>query len=87
METVLIIALVGLGVAAVLTLVRLLRTSGSVADRVVALDTLLVIAVSAIAIWGLVAGTDAFIPVLLVTSLLAFIGTITVARYVERGGA
>lgn len=86
MTAVLDIGLAGLGLAAALTLVRLLRPRGSIADRVVALDTLLVIVVSAIAIWGLRVGTEAFTPVLLVTSLLAFIGTITVARYIERRG-
>jgi multicomponent Na+:H+ antiporter subunit F len=85
-DTVFVTALVGLGLAAALTLGRLLRPGGSIADRIVALDTLLVIAVSAIAIWGLIAQTEVFTPVLLVTSLLAFIGTITVARYIERRG-
>jgi multicomponent Na+:H+ antiporter subunit F len=84
--TVFLVALAGLGVAAALTLARLLRPGGSIADRIVALDTLLVIAVSAIAIWGLISGTEVFTPVLLVTSLLAFVGTITVARYIERRG-
>lgn len=86
METVFTIGLYGLGLAAALTLVRLLRPGGSIADRIVALDTLLVIAVSAIAIWGLITETEAFTPVLLVASLLAFIGTITVARFIERRG-
>jgi multicomponent Na+:H+ antiporter subunit F len=85
-ETVFLIGLAGLGLAAALTLVRLLRPHSSLADRIVALDTLLVIAVSAIAVWGLRAGTEVFTPVLLVTSLLAFVGTITVARYIERRG-
>jgi multicomponent Na+:H+ antiporter subunit F len=87
MDTVTTIALTGLGFAASLVLLRLLRPSGSLADRIVALDTLLVIAVSAIALWGVRTGTEAFTPVLLVTSLLAFVGTITVARYIERRGA
>jgi multicomponent Na+:H+ antiporter subunit F len=87
METVFTIGLAGLGIAAALTLVRLVRPGGSLADRIVALDTLLVIAVSAIAIWGLRIDTEVFTPVLLVTSLLAFIGTITVARFIERRGA
>ena len=86
METVYDLGLLGLGLAAALTLVRLLRPGGSIADRIVALDTLLVIAVSAIAFWGLRAETEAFTPVLLVASLLAFVGTITVARFIERRG-
>lgn len=84
--TVTTVALAGLGLAAALCVVRLIRP-GSLADRVVALDTLLVVTVSAIVVWGVRIGTDAFVPVLLVASLLAFVGTVTVARFIERRGA
>lgn len=86
MRTVTTIALTGLGLAAALCVLRLIRP-GSLADRVVALDTLLVVTVSAIVVWGVRIGTGAFVPVLLVASLLAFIGTVTVARFIERRGA
>lgn len=86
MITVTTVALAGLALAAALCVLRLVRP-GSLADRIVALDTLLVVTVSAIAVWGVRAGTDAFVPVLLVASLLAFVGTVTVARFIERRGA
>lgn len=80
------IALAGLGLAGLLCLVRLARP-GSLADRAVALDTLLVVSVMAIAVGAVRQAVDAFIPVLLVVALLGFIGTVTVARYIERRGA
>lgn len=86
MNLVLALALVGLAVAAVLCAVRLARP-GSLADRVVALDTLLVVIVSAVAVWSARTGSGAFAPVLIVASLLAFVGTVTVARFIERRGA
>lgn len=86
MTAVTTIALAGLAVATALCLLRLVRP-GTLADRIVALDTLLVVTVCAIVVWGLRTGTAAFVPVLLVASLLAFVGTVTVARYIERRGA
>ena len=71
-----------LGVGAVASLVRIVR-GPSVADRMVALDTLLFIGVGAIAV-VIVAGGDAtLLPVLIVAVLTAFLGTVVVARYIE----
>ena len=75
-----------LSVAAVLCLARILRP-GSLADRVVALDTLLVVSVSGIAVQSLRTGSGAFLDLLVVTVLIAFTGTVTVARFIERRGA
>ncbi|HVM19146.1 MAG TPA: monovalent cation/H+ antiporter complex subunit F [Egibacteraceae bacterium] len=86
MEIVTTISLLGLGAAGVLCLARLFRP-GSLADRIVALDTFLVISVMAIAVLSIRSNTDAFTPVLLVTALLAFVSTVTVAQYILRRGA
>jgi multicomponent Na+:H+ antiporter subunit F len=86
MDTVTSICFAGLLVAATLCLVRLARP-GSLADRIVALDSLLVVAVCGIAVYIARTGGGAFLEVLVVTSLLGFIGTVTVARYLERRGA
>lgn len=80
------IAFGGLAVAALLCLLRLVRGS-SVADRIVALDLLLVITVSGIAVTAIATGSGAFLDVLVVAALLGFVGTVTVARYMERRGA
>jgi multicomponent Na+:H+ antiporter subunit F len=87
MELVTTISLVGLAVAGVLCLVRLMRRGASLADRIVALDTFLVTSVMGVAVLAIRTGTEAFTPVLLVTALLAFVGTVTVAHYIERRGA
>jgi multicomponent Na+:H+ antiporter subunit F len=86
MSVVTTVSLAGLALAAALCLARLLRP-GSIADRIVALDTLLVVSVMAIAVIAVRTATEAYTPVLLVTSLLAFVGTVTVARFIERRGA
>ena len=76
----------GLVVAAVLCLVRLLR-GDSVADRVVALDALIVVTVSGIAVHSARTGDGTFLDVLVVASLIGFTATVTVARFIEQRGA
>jgi multicomponent Na+:H+ antiporter subunit F len=73
-------------VAGGLALVRVLLPGTSVADRVVALDLLLLFVVMGIAVFSIERDTDAFLDVLIVVSLLGFVGTVTVARFIERRG-
>ena len=80
------VALGLLCVAAALCVARLLR-GGSIADRIVALDLLLVVVVSAIAVNSARTRDGTYLDVLVVAALLGFIGTITVARFIERRGA
>lgn len=76
------IAGVLLGLAAVATLVRVVR-GPSVADRMVALDTLLFIGVAAISTFVARTGDVTYVPVLVVAVLTAFVSTVVVARYIE----
>lgn len=86
MTTVTTVCLAVLAAAAALCVVRLLRP-GSTADRIVALDTLLIVTVMTVAVLGVRLSTGAFVAVALVTALLGFVGTVTVARFIERRGA
>ncbi len=86
MSLVITLCFVGLGVAALLTLLRLVL-GPTVPDRIVALDTLLQLVVAGIAIGAAVTGGGSFLAVLVAVSLLGFVGTVTVARYVERRGS
>lgn len=78
--------LVMVGTAACLCLLAILRRP-SLADRVVALETLLVTAAAGIALLAMRTGDDAFLPVLVVVALVGFAGAVTVARFIERRGA
>ena len=73
-------ALFGLG--AVLSVYRLGR-GPSLADRMVALDTLLFIGAAALGAFVVRTGETAFVPVIVVIALVAFIGTLVVARAIE----
>lgn len=74
-----------LAVAAALCVVRLFR-GDSLADRIVALDTLLVVVVCGIAVHAVRVGGE-YLDVLVVAALLGVTGTTLVARFVERRGA
>lgn len=71
-----------LGIAALFAVIRVVR-GPSVADRMVALDTLLFIGVGALGVFIGQSGSTAYVPVLLVAVLTAFISTVVVARYIE----
>lgn len=75
-----------LSVSGLLCLARVVRP-GSLADRIVALDSMLFVLVAAVGV--LVARTRFadFLDALVVAALLGFIGTVTVARFIERRGA
>lgn len=83
MSVVYLVSLVGLALAGALILVRLLR-GPTASDRIVALDTLLLVVVGAVAVQIARLDTARYAGVLVVVSLLAFAGTVTVARFLER---
>lgn len=85
-ETAAFISLGLLVVAGLLTLVRLVR-GGSLSDRIVALDTLLVVVVSGLAVLAALTGMDTFLDVMVVAALLGFAGTALIAKFIEGRGA
>ncbi len=70
-----------IGGGALLALVRLAR-GPSLLDRVVATDTLLVIIAAGLAVHAALTQDPTVVPVLVVVALLAFVGSVSVARYV-----
>ncbi|HEY4624210.1 Na(+)/H(+) antiporter subunit F1 [Solibacillus sp. FSL R7-0668] len=71
-------------VAIALSLVRVIK-GPSLPDRAIALDTIGVNLISAIAIISIVLKTKAFLEAILILGILAFIGTIAFSKYIERG--
>ncbi len=55
----------------------------TVVDRVIAVDGLLVVGVAALVVNSVRTGLDSFVPVAVVASLVGFVSTSVVARYVE----
>ena len=76
------IAAVLLGIGAIGALFRLVR-GPSVADRMVALDTLLFTGIGALAVFVVRTRDTTYVPVFVVIAVIAFLGTVVVARYIE----
>jgi len=81
MEVVLAIAGVMLVVSAALALVRIVRGPGP-SDRVVATDVLITTVAGGLAVEAAINHQPFTIPVILVLSMLAFAGTVSMARFV-----
>lgn len=77
------IAFVLLSVAALLCVVRMIR-GPRLANRIVALDALLLMVVSGLAVQSAITGEDTYLNVMVVAALLAFTGTSMVANFIER---
>lgn len=77
------LALAILSLSILAALFRVLR-GPSLADRVVALDLVAFLAMGFLATYAILAQEDTFIDAALVLGLLAFLGTVAVARYIER---
>jgi multicomponent Na+:H+ antiporter subunit F len=72
--------------AACLSVGRVVR-KGTLTDRVLGADTLIVIIGAAVAYGAGVTGDRTYLPILVVITMLGFIATLTVARFIERRGS
>jgi multicomponent Na+:H+ antiporter subunit F len=82
---VIVVALVVLGLAAACFGVRMVL-GPTLADRVVGVNGLLVTGMSAVVAQAVRSRTGAFLPSLVVVTLVGFVGTGMVARYLEGRG-
>ncbi len=83
-ETILMTSLILFGIAILITFIRILL-GPTFPDRVIAMDVVGVNLISAIAIVSILFGTKAFLDVILVLGILAFISTISFSKFLERG--
>jgi multicomponent Na+:H+ antiporter subunit F len=83
--TVTTICLALLAAAGFLSLLRLAR-GDSLPNRIVALDALLLVAVSGIAVGAVRTSRGAFVDALVLAALLGFISTVAVAGFMDRRG-
>lgn len=81
---ILITSLVLFGIAIFITFIRI-ALGPTFSDRVIAMDVIGVNLISAIAIVSIIFQTKAFLDVILVLSILAFISTISFSKFLERG--
>jgi len=82
MDTVVAIIQGALGFGALLALVRAVK-GPTLADRIVAIDLILLLLAGGLAAQGALGGSETFVAVLVVVALIAFVGTVLVARFIE----
>lgn len=82
MGGVVVVVQIMLGVGAALALVRAVRGPNLV-DRIVALDLVLLLLAGGLAAHGARTGSELYVAVLVVVALVAFAGTVLVARFIE----
>ena len=83
-DVMLYIALLFISLAMVGLVYRVIK-GPSVPDRVIALDGLGINLVATIAILSIILRTSAFLDIILLIGILAFIGTVAFAKYLEKG--
>ncbi|HOK44774.1 MAG TPA: monovalent cation/H+ antiporter complex subunit F [Bryobacteraceae bacterium] len=86
MEIVTTICYAALAISAILCALRVMR-GPSLPDRVLAVDTLLTTGAVGVAVEAARTRSGVYLDVLLVVALVAFVGTVAVARFIERRGA
>lgn len=82
MGSVVTVVQVMLGLGALVALVRAVR-GPNLADRIVALDLVLLLLAGGLAAHGARRGSQLYVAVLIVVALVAFAGTVLVARFIE----
>lgn len=83
-EKILFTALALFAISILIALYRIIK-GPTMPDRAVALDMIGVNLISIIAIVSIVLKTKAFLEAILILGILAFISTIAISKYVERG--
>jgi len=64
---------------------RLMR-GPSLPDRVVALDLMATLVIGIVSVYSVVTGQSAYLDVAIILALIAFLGTVAFAYYIQRGG-
>lgn len=68
-----------------LTVIRLL-IGPTIPDRAMAFDLVMIHAVALMGLYAIVVDQDLLVDAILVVAVLGFLGTVALARYIEKGG-
>lgn len=83
-KAMLVISMILFAVAIAIALFSIIR-GPSLPDRVISLDFIGVNLISAIAVISVIFNTKAYLEVILILGILAFISTIALSKFIERG--
>ncbi|KZM55288.1 MAG: Na(+)/H(+) antiporter subunit F1 [Bacillaceae bacterium] len=83
-EFIIWISLALIAASSLLLMIRLIK-GPSVPDRAISLDAIGINLVGITAIMSIVLDTSAFLDIILLIGILAFIGTVSIAKFLEKG--
>jgi multisubunit Na+/H+ antiporter MnhF subunit len=69
-----------------MTAMRLL-IGPSIPDRAMAFDLIMIHVVALIALYAIIVDQDLLVDAVLIVAVLGFLGTVALARYIEKGGS
>jgi len=84
-DALLLLCLFCLAVSIAVALFRIFRRSSTLSDRVLLIDSLSFIMIGMVAILSIYLDTVAFLEAILLIGILAFLGTVALSRFIERG--
>jgi len=84
LEQILFVSLLILSVSILASLYRVIK-GPSLADRVIALDAIGIHIIGIVAVLSILLNTLAYLEIILLIGILAFIGTISFSKFLERG--
>ena len=82
METIVTIVQISLGFAALLAIARAIK-GPDIVDRIVAVDLILLLLAAGVGAEAATSGSELYSAIAIVVALIAFVGTVLVARFVE----
>lgn len=74
-----------LGLSVILVFIRFLK-GPSLADRVISLDMLILMAIGIIVVYSIIHNQSTFLDIAMLFALIAFLGTVAFAYYIEERG-
>ncbi|KAF0817215.1 MULTISPECIES: Na(+)/H(+) antiporter subunit F1 [unclassified Cytobacillus] len=83
-QTIVMIAILCISIATLALIYRVIK-GPTTPDRVVALDAIGINLVSIVALTSIALNTNAYLEVILLLGILAFIGTVAFSKYLEKG--
>src|SRR5690606_26766986 len=84
-ESVLLISLFLLVISIVIALVRIFQRSSTISDRVLLVDSISYTIISMVAILSILLDSISYLVIILLIGILAFMSTIALCRFIERG--
>ncbi len=84
LDNVLILSLILISISILSCLYRVLK-GPSMADRIIALDIVGIHLLSMVAVISILMRTQAYLEIILLIGILAFLGTVAFSKYIEKG--